>query len=304
MRDWLACHCAVRFGRFNRFRLLALLRRRLLSVVSREEGIRASSPFNFELFLPSWDPGLLGSLLKGRIFEPLLARLLFRLIRPGDIVIDGGAHVGFYTIVAARALGGTGKVVAFEPDHRNFALLQHNIVLNGCRDVVVAEQKALTNQTGDSVLWTSDEVSTRASLIPDENQREASHHVAGVSLDDYVARSGISNLSLIKLDLEGGEVAALEGMRSTIRTADYLIFELNEARLRATPFDPLALVRAFQEAGNFSCAAILDEEGGVLVPLDRPSIIGLLAASGGYVNVFLSRKPFVISAEALLSFDS
>src|SRR4051812_36357932 len=76
------------------------------------------------------------------VYEETEARLFEQSIRPGDVVVDVGGHIGYYTLLAARAVGATGHVYAFEPERGNFALLAENVAANGYADRVTAVNKA------------------------------------------------------------------------------------------------------------------------------------------------------------------
>ena len=81
-------------------------------------------------------------------FEVETTKLFETLIKPGKVVIDLGAHVGYYTLLAARAVGPTGKVFAFEPDESNHFLLIKDIEINGYSNVVAVKQ-AVSNYVGN-----------------------------------------------------------------------------------------------------------------------------------------------------------
>jgi FkbM family methyltransferase len=93
-------------------------------------------------------------LAAGRLFEPFETEWLENLVRPGDTVFDIGAHIGFYTLLLARLVGPAGKVLAFEPDPANFALLQQNVVLNRYANVALYNL-ALSSQAGSAALFLS-----------------------------------------------------------------------------------------------------------------------------------------------------
>lgn len=85
-------------------------------------------------------------LVKG-VYEPKTTSLFKKVIREGDIVVDVGAHIGYYTLLASRLVGDTGKVYAFEPEPRNYDLLLKNLELNNVKNVV-AIKKAVSNKKG------------------------------------------------------------------------------------------------------------------------------------------------------------
>lgn len=69
-------------------------------------------------------------LLTHEIHEPLMTEIIKRETKEGDVVLDIGAHIGYYTLMFARLVGKEGKVFAFEPDPDNFTLLKKNIEIN------------------------------------------------------------------------------------------------------------------------------------------------------------------------------
>lgn len=90
------------------------------------------------------------------IYEPLETEVVGREVSAGDVVVDIGAHIGYYTLMLARIVGPCGKVYAFEPDPENFTLLQRNVKENGYRNVVLL-QKAVSDRNGSATLYLSDD---------------------------------------------------------------------------------------------------------------------------------------------------
>ena len=80
--------------------------------------------------------------LSSGTYEPEETRLFRSKCRPGDTVIDVGANVGWYTVIASKLVGKKGRVIAFEPEPVNFAILKKNVLANGCENVIL-ELKAL-----------------------------------------------------------------------------------------------------------------------------------------------------------------
>ena len=94
------------------------------------------------MYLNPRDRVITPSMLAYGTWEPVETSLLLDNLRPGDTVIDVGANVGYYTLLAARKVGPRGKVVAFEPDPESFSFLKRNVKANGFTNVVL-EQKGL-----------------------------------------------------------------------------------------------------------------------------------------------------------------
>ncbi|MCC2680650.1 MAG: Methyltransferase FkbM [Nitrosospira multiformis] len=164
--------------------------------------------------------------------------LLKRLLPPDGSFIDVGANIGTFTLVAAhRAV--RGQVHAFEPSAHHFARLAHNIELNDFKNVTL-NRKGLYDQPGEAVLFLPSQMgemnnSGAASLYTSglEETRQVSEAVSLIRLDDYVREKSIGRVDIIKIDIEGAELKALEGARETIARFRPLVFmELDLDNLR------------------------------------------------------------------------
>lgn len=168
-------------------------------------------------------------------YEPNLSERIRRELRPGDVYVDIGAHIGIHALVAARELQrlGSGQVFAFEPT-----------VDSGNRLAAAAERNGIGNLTlvPAAVGERAGRINLRASGqfgadVPGMRSAFGPGRVLGsvpvVSLDQWVRDVGLTRADLIKLDIEGGELAALIGMRETLaRLRPRLIFvEVNEVTL-------------------------------------------------------------------------
>jgi FkbM family methyltransferase len=252
-------------------------------------GVRVAFPYGFELLLPCWDPDQTGTALSGSLPEKVLLSELRKIVRPGDVVIDGGAHVGFYSIAAAKFLAGKGRVIAFEADPRNFALLESNLALNHVEHIVSAEPVALADRESTLEFWRSPEVSTRSSLVYVESQRDKSIRVPCTRLDVYLAQRGITHVDVIKLDVEGAEPMCINGMQETIKSVGCFVFELNRVRLSEQGIDPLRLVEEVAERGSFSGVFVVDEDAEVLVGWDAGTSCTRILNRYGWVNILLRK---------------
>ena len=179
--------------------------------------------------------------------------LLKRFLPPDGVFIDVGANIGTFTLVAARRAV-RGQVHAFEPSAHHFARLAHNVALNDFKNVVL-NRKGLYDQPGEAVLFLPSQTgemnnSGAASLYAShtEEAKQVSEAVSLVRLDDYVRDRNIQRVDIIKFDIEGAEMKALEGARETIIRLRPLVFmELdldNMRRARCLPSDVLELWKA------------------------------------------------------------
>jgi len=165
-------------------------------------------------------------------YEPATTFVFERILAARDVVADVGAHWGYFTLLAATLCGETGRVIAFEPHPRNVSILNKNLQANCLHNVDVVP-KAVSDEEGLAKLFLSRDSSGNslisvppgAEASPDEND----HLVADtITLDGFFTPPR-RKPKLVKIDIEGAELAALDGMKTLIReTADLvLITELN-----------------------------------------------------------------------------
>jgi FkbM family methyltransferase len=152
-------------------------------------------------------------------YDVAQVRTIARFARPGMVVWDVGTYLGFYTALASRLVGPSGRVVAFEPDPENLARARHNATLNSLRNVdfiqaaigepvgtITLVKTANTNSHIDGAFVGNSraDYSTRA---PRESDTLT---VRCMSLDEAYFDPAIPNPDFIKLDIEGAEQFALK----------------------------------------------------------------------------------------------
>jgi FkbM family methyltransferase len=151
------------------------------------------------------------------VWEPGVTALFRQLIRPGDVVVDVGANIGYFTILAARLVGLEGHVHALEPAPDTHAALVANIRRNGLGNVT-AHAVAAAASTGTATLHHARGVNAGASsLRSDPGPRLGA--VSAYSVDvplrplaELVPPEQRSRLRLVKIDVEGYEADVLEGL--------------------------------------------------------------------------------------------
>lgn len=151
------------------------------------------------------------------LYEKEKMRHFARRVQPGQVVFDVGAHVGYYALLAATRVGPTGHVWAFEPVPENFAYLQQHIALNHLSNLTCL-QMAVADVSGTTLFRKGGTRST-GSLSSDGELT-----VTTISLDDLVERSQAPTPHIIKLDVEGAELAALAGARKLLLRAHPKIY--------------------------------------------------------------------------------
>ena len=166
------------------------------------------------MFLHPDDPVITETILTTGLWEPNETHWFVKSVRPGDVVIDAGANVGYYTLLASKLVGPSGRVYAFEPDPTAFDILQRNVRLNGA-DNVVAEQKALSNENTTLKLFIASDNKGDDRIYQPENEQRRSIDVPAVRLDDYL-RGKVEHVDFVKVDTQGAEYVILDGMKATL----------------------------------------------------------------------------------------
>jgi FkbM family methyltransferase len=158
-------------------------------------------------------------------YEPEF-RYFAESLRPGMVVIDGGASIGIYTAVAGKVVGPTGRVLSFEPGAESFAALEENIRLNELSNTV-AFHAALSDRTGTAVLYDTGGGPNSYSLGGGDVSATEVGSVETKAIDDVLMLENLEHLDLIKLDIQGAEELALRGAQNAIsRFGPRIMFEL------------------------------------------------------------------------------
>ncbi len=209
-----------------------------------------------------------GLIVRGTL-EPPVQEALRRLLAPGAVFLDIGANVGFFTILGARLVGPEGRVIAFEPVPACARAVARNIALNDFSHAEVREE-AVGAASGTARLLVVGEASWShlASTGRHADVREEID-VTVCSIDELVAAGSIPPPDVLKLDTEGAELQALEGMRATIAAhRPAIVCELHDT--------------------NAGFCALMDELGYATTNLDGPAPV---AEAGPVHALALPREP-------------
>lgn len=211
------------------------------------------------------------------VYERDVAALLPQLLRAGDCVLDVGANVGYYTFQFARLVGPDGRVLAFEPDPVALTHLQLGVDLNSAANVEIVPA-ALADRPGSAV-FTPDSVE-RGHL--GGGGASGVIEVATLTIDRALADRGWPAVALIKMDIEGGEVAALHGMVETARRNPQLrlLVEYNPHHVRRAGATSTQLRDALVELG-FESALVIERRQRIELSAGLPpgsAMLNLLVA--------------------------
>ncbi len=156
-----------------------------------------------------------------REFEPDLGEFFRRFLKPGMVVLDVGANIGHYTLLAAKRVYPGGFVHAFEPAPAEYHELNANVGLNRLENVL-ANQLAICDREGEATLQICQGgLGLYNSLgAPLREGNVVSVQVRCTTLDSYVRSAGIGKVDLLKMDVEGAELAAIRGAAALLEGPD------------------------------------------------------------------------------------
>jgi FkbM family methyltransferase len=187
--------------------------------------------------------------------EPQTQRIIKEFVKPGMIVVDVGANIGYLTLIMAQLVGPEGKVYAIEPGPDNLEFLQKNIQLNGISNVVVLPFAVGTERRNQSFYLRK--AGTLHSLHAEANAVVKTVQVQVAPLDELIEEKQVD---LVKIDVEGGEIEVLKGMRQLLESnvGLRLVVEWNPSALKRAGHEAEELPKLLQEAG-FHVSGISEE---------------------------------------------
>lgn len=182
------------------------------------------------------DDFMLEHFKQGKCYEPELAWVMFRALQPGDIAIDVGANIGFFTGIMSRLVGLTGRVIACEPGGNNQDSLKNTLMLNNLDNVTIEQRPIWCRDEEVTFYINSDSRASNALFDPGNwpsNGKSRSNpmptKVQAVTLDTLVADLDARLVKVIKIDTEGAEQKVLEGASNLLSMfhPPYVLAELN-----------------------------------------------------------------------------
>ncbi len=171
--------------------------------------------------------------------EPETVAWIEEFLRKGDIMYDVGANVGAYALVATKFTEGQAKIYAFEPSFPTFTNLSRNILLNACSGSVIPLYMALSDNSGLETFQYLDlaagsschALEAKGTFTGDTLHSVCEQAIITYTIDDLVRGLGIEVPNLIKLDVDGAELAILQGAEETLhnRQLRSVLVEVNES---------------------------------------------------------------------------
>ncbi len=218
-------------------------------------------------------------------FEDVESEIIRKNVKEGDVVLDIGANIGYYSLLFAKLVGKKGKVYAFEPEPSNFALLIKNINANGYNNIVPIN-KAVSDKDGKVKLYLEKENFGAHKIYNDSNEKKNSIEVDSVRLDSFFQNKN-KKIDFIKMDIEGAEIKAIKGMQNIIMANKNLkiILEFSPALLKKCGYKPEEL---FEILKNFEPYNINEHNKSVNL-INSKQIISKFK-NGGFTNILFVRK--------------
>ena len=180
-------------------------------------------------------------------YEPATAKVIETLAQPGDTILDIGANIGYFALLASRCVGPSGKVHAFEPVPSTRQHLLCNIRLNEASNIVVHEE-AVSEAMGELEFWEGPADHRGTSSFRPLQNASGILKVRTDRLDHLLPAE--ERVALAKIDVEGAECRVLKGMRNCLeRDKPDLVIEVTDSYLRTLGDSAAELRKMLYELG-------------------------------------------------------
>ncbi len=241
----------------------------------------------------------IGSQLLSGSYEPTTRQVLETLVTKGSSVVDVGANIGYFSVLSALLAGPTGRVVAFEPEPRNHAVLAANVATNSLRQVTVV-QAACADRIGHHELTINASETGWHRLAPVGASSRGKGVLVELTTVDAVV--GEAPVDVVKIDVEGHEGAVVAGMAQTVASNPGMtvILEYSPAQARLAGLDPLAPITQLVAAG-LRHTYVVREDKAVLERIDPAALGTREVKTGRSINLVLRALPWPSNATVPVS---
>lgn len=150
------------------------------------------------------------------IWEPNLTYWIKSRLQPGDVFVDVGANIGYYTLLASKLVGAEGKVIAIEASPAIFKRLDENIMRNRTDNVELLNI-AIDAKSGERDLFSAPAGNIGATSLIQGHGFRLEAHVKTDTLAAVISPDAVARLRLIKIDVEGAEAAVVAGLKPILQ---------------------------------------------------------------------------------------
>ena len=190
-------------------------------------------------------------------YEKELGQLLKKILKPGDVFLDLGANVGYFSLLVANNFPSV-KITSFEPVTALFQFMNENISLNNIKNISAINTAVGEKNEEKELFVSSPDNAGMSSFQQPENYSGKKERVKVVTIDDWFKTSGLPKIDLIKIDIEGSELAALKGMKEVLqKQKPVLMVEINPETLKMFNLKPLDIYDYLKQF-NFEGFLILE----------------------------------------------
>lgn len=244
----------------------------ILYFKSNPEGIIKVNFENNELYVNSRDIGVALSLIRYGIYEEFETQKFKELLCPDTVLIDIGANIGYYTIIASNIIK-KGKIYAFEPEPNNFQLLVKNIKTNEINNAV-ALQNAVSEKTGQMKIYIDEKNLGNHSLSASNVKSNSNFiEIETITLDTFFEFDKTTNI-VVKIDTQGAEGLVLKGATKFLRRSNVTIFmEFWPNGLTNMGTNPLNLLKNLEDLGYQ--IEVIDDQNKSLIKMNPDDILKL-----------------------------
>jgi len=238
-----------------------------------------------------------------KIHEKATTDLFKKVLKEGNVFVDLGANIGYFSLLAAKLVGPSGKVFSFEPEPKNYSYLKKNIDLNGYKQIS-AFQKAVSDKNGKTVLYVCDYDSGHHTINKYDGVKNYSSgrstnerpiEIETMTLDGFF-EGREDSINVIKMDVEGAEYLALTGMDNILKKNRHLkmFVEFFPLLIKGMGSSPEEFLRKLFKDYGFSVFLIPDDYDSSVHQLKKmesvQEILDLCKGKDDHVNLFLDHK--------------
>jgi FkbM family methyltransferase len=222
---------------------------------------------------------------KYSVLEGFESKYILNIIKPGWTVLDIGANIGYYTVQFAKKVKSNGKVIAVEPFDNNLHLLNKNIKLNQIHNVEIIP-KAISSKSGIAKLYISEGHAGDHRIYNTINGRKTVP-IETITIDDLVHKR--DRVDLIKMDIQGAEHFALDGMKQTLSKNPKIniVTEFSPSMLRESGGNPEKFIDFFIEKGFL--IKYFNEKRNLLLKTTKEELINNICKNNNYVSLYIEQ---------------
>ncbi|MEP6741361.1 MAG: FkbM family methyltransferase [bacterium] len=220
------------------------------------QGVTVAKVDGQKLYVKADASHIANSLITMGVWEKRETEVFLSLIKPHMTILDVGAHVGYYTLLAAKRVA---QVYAFEPDPETFGLLSRSVNANGHTNVKCFHA-AVTNKMGRANFHVDSEAWGNSLCSENVSNQVRQLEVETLGLDELFASGALGErVDLLKIDVQGAEELVLNGAERILAECQPIILmEVEPHRLRNMGTDPVDLLKCLECKYGYELRAIED----------------------------------------------